>query len=256
MGPNGSGKTTLAYALMGHPAYVVKGGEVHLEGPRHPRAVAGQAGPPRDVPRLPVPDRDPRPERRELHPLRAQRQAPGHRQEPRHRPDRPDQGRRLDARLPQQDAREDGAPADGRGLREPLRQRRLLGRREEAPRDAPDGRPRAGDGDPRRDRLRARHRRAADRRRGRQRDAQPGPRRPADHPLPAPAQLHQARRRPRPGPGPHRQDRRQGPGAPPRGRGLRPDPARGRPAPDLPDEALLVPKAPAGADLEAVEAAR
>jgi Fe-S cluster assembly ATP-binding protein len=29
MGPNGSGKTTLAYALMGHPAYLVKGGEVH-----------------------------------------------------------------------------------------------------------------------------------------------------------------------------------------------------------------------------------
>jgi Fe-S cluster assembly ATP-binding protein len=28
MGPNGSGKTTLAYALMGHPAYTVKGGEV------------------------------------------------------------------------------------------------------------------------------------------------------------------------------------------------------------------------------------
>ena len=26
MGPNGSGKTTLAYALMGHPAYVVNGG--------------------------------------------------------------------------------------------------------------------------------------------------------------------------------------------------------------------------------------
>ena len=26
MGPNGSGKTTLAYALMGHPAYVVTGG--------------------------------------------------------------------------------------------------------------------------------------------------------------------------------------------------------------------------------------
>ena len=37
MGPNGSGKTTLAYALMGHPAYVVTGGEVHLEGPRHPQ---------------------------------------------------------------------------------------------------------------------------------------------------------------------------------------------------------------------------
>jgi Fe-S cluster assembly ATP-binding protein len=28
MGPNGSGKTTLAYALMGHPAYVVTGGKV------------------------------------------------------------------------------------------------------------------------------------------------------------------------------------------------------------------------------------
>lgn len=28
MGPNGSGKTTLAYALMGHPAYVVSQGEV------------------------------------------------------------------------------------------------------------------------------------------------------------------------------------------------------------------------------------
>jgi Fe-S cluster assembly ATP-binding protein len=28
MGPNGSGKTTLAYALMGHPAYIVKSGQV------------------------------------------------------------------------------------------------------------------------------------------------------------------------------------------------------------------------------------
>jgi Fe-S cluster assembly ATP-binding protein len=32
MGPNGSGKTTLAYALMGHPAYVVKGGTVTWRG--------------------------------------------------------------------------------------------------------------------------------------------------------------------------------------------------------------------------------
>jgi Fe-S cluster assembly ATP-binding protein len=32
MGPNGSGKTTLAYALLGHPAYVVKGGEVLWKG--------------------------------------------------------------------------------------------------------------------------------------------------------------------------------------------------------------------------------
>ncbi len=32
MGPNGSGKTTLAYALMGHPAYQVNGGEVLWKG--------------------------------------------------------------------------------------------------------------------------------------------------------------------------------------------------------------------------------
>jgi Fe-S cluster assembly ATP-binding protein len=32
MGPNGSGKTTLAYALMGHPAYVVNGGKVLWKG--------------------------------------------------------------------------------------------------------------------------------------------------------------------------------------------------------------------------------
>jgi Fe-S cluster assembly ATP-binding protein len=32
MGPNGSGKTTLAYALMGHPAYVVTGGEISFKG--------------------------------------------------------------------------------------------------------------------------------------------------------------------------------------------------------------------------------
>ena len=32
MGPNGSGKTTLAYALMGHPAYLVTGGEVLWRG--------------------------------------------------------------------------------------------------------------------------------------------------------------------------------------------------------------------------------
>ena len=31
MGPNGSGKTTLAYALLGHPAYKVTGGEVSFK---------------------------------------------------------------------------------------------------------------------------------------------------------------------------------------------------------------------------------
>jgi Fe-S cluster assembly ATP-binding protein len=32
MGPNGSGKTTLAYTLMGHPAYVITGGSVTWKG--------------------------------------------------------------------------------------------------------------------------------------------------------------------------------------------------------------------------------
>jgi Fe-S cluster assembly ATP-binding protein len=32
MGPNGSGKTTLAYALMGHPAYLITGGTVTWKG--------------------------------------------------------------------------------------------------------------------------------------------------------------------------------------------------------------------------------
>ena len=32
MGPNGSGKSTLAYALMGHPAYEVTGGQILLDG--------------------------------------------------------------------------------------------------------------------------------------------------------------------------------------------------------------------------------
>jgi Fe-S cluster assembly ATP-binding protein len=32
MGPNGSGKSTLAYALMGHPAYEITGGDVLIDG--------------------------------------------------------------------------------------------------------------------------------------------------------------------------------------------------------------------------------
>jgi len=32
MGPNGSGKSTLAYALMGHPAYEITGGQILLDG--------------------------------------------------------------------------------------------------------------------------------------------------------------------------------------------------------------------------------
>ena len=33
MGPNGSGKSSLAYALMGHPAYEITGGEAPFGGP-------------------------------------------------------------------------------------------------------------------------------------------------------------------------------------------------------------------------------
>src|SRR5919204_2183579 len=32
MGPNGSGKSTLAYALMGHPAYEITGGQILFDG--------------------------------------------------------------------------------------------------------------------------------------------------------------------------------------------------------------------------------
>lgn len=32
MGPNGSGKSTLAYAIMGHPAYQITGGQILLKG--------------------------------------------------------------------------------------------------------------------------------------------------------------------------------------------------------------------------------
>jgi Fe-S cluster assembly ATP-binding protein len=32
MGPNGSGKSTLAYALMGHPAYEITGGQIFFDG--------------------------------------------------------------------------------------------------------------------------------------------------------------------------------------------------------------------------------
>jgi Fe-S cluster assembly ATP-binding protein len=32
MGPNGSGKSTLAYALMGHPAYEITGGDILMDG--------------------------------------------------------------------------------------------------------------------------------------------------------------------------------------------------------------------------------
>ena len=109
MGPNGSGKTTLCYALMGHPAYVIKGGEVLWKGynlldlsadkrSRLGLFLAFQY--PTAIPGLSVAS---------FIRSRAQREAPGHRQEPRHRPHGRDPGRRLDDGVPQADAGQDGA---------------------------------------------------------------------------------------------------------------------------------------------------
>ena len=41
MGPNGSGKSSLAYALMGHPAYEITGGEALFDG----QEIVGAAAP-------------------------------------------------------------------------------------------------------------------------------------------------------------------------------------------------------------------
>ena len=229
MGPNGSGKTTLAYALMGHPAYIVKQGEVLWKGQNLLKLSADKRARlgmflafqyPMAIPGLSVasflrsainarrlglnPDPDGR--------------SHGHR--PRRHPH---------GRVPQARQGQDGAAPDGRGGRLALRQRGLLRRREEAPGDAADGRPGARDGDPRRDRLGPGHRRPADRGRGRERHAQPEHGRPGDHPLPAPARLHQAGHGPRPGGRAHHHQRRQRPGPAAREGRLRPDPGRGRP---------------------------
>ena len=170
------------------------------------------------LPRLPVPGRDPR---RQQHLL------------PAHGAQRASASTAAWSR-----ARRDGLPRAGEGeaearrhgpeVPEPLGQRGLLRRREEAQRDPPDGGARADARDPRRDRLRPRHRRAAHRRRRRQRAAQrPDHAIVADHPLPAPAQLHRARPRARAARRPHRQVGRQGAAARARGEGLRR--LRGRP---------------------------
>ena len=169
MGPNGSGKTTLAYALMGHPAYVVKSGEVLWKGydllklspdkrSRLGLFLAFQY--PTAIPGLSVASFI-------RSALNAKLQ--GIDKNPDVDPTDSTRGGDLDARLPAHDAREDGAPQDGGQLRRPVRERRLLGRREEAARDAPDGDAGPRVRDPRRDRFRARHRCPADRGRGRQR---------------------------------------------------------------------------------------
>ncbi len=128
MGPNGSGKTTLAYALMGHPAYKVTGGEISFKG-RDVLALSPDKRSrlglflafqyPTAIPGLSVASFI-------RSALNAKLQGVDKTTDD--RPDRPDARRHLDARLPHEDAREDGPPAHGRRLRQPLRQRGLLGR--------------------------------------------------------------------------------------------------------------------------------
>ena len=190
MGPNGSGKSTLAYVIAGHPRYEVTEGDDPLQRRGHPRAGAGRAGPQGALPGLPVPDGDPR---------RLDGQLPAHGGH-----ERPQRARRGDRGERRQ--RQPFTPREFRRLmrekmallkmddvvRHPLPERGVLRRREEARRDPADGAARAEDGHPGRDRLRARHRRAARRLRGREQPGRPRDGRAADHPLPAPAQLHQA----------------------------------------------------------------
>ena len=194
-GPQRLGKTTLAYALMGHPAYLVTTGEVIWKGRDLLKLSAGQAQPAGHLPRLPVPDRDPRPERGQLpaHGAQCARAARLDRR-PTPRSTRPTPPAAASAwattaaccarrwrcssstmRSPARYVNEGFSGGEKKRLE--MLQMAVL-------------RPR--DGHPRRDRPRPGHRRAAHRRRGRQRPAQSRPWRAADHPLPAPAQLHHA----------------------------------------------------------------
>src|SRR5262249_58162264 len=45
MGPNGSGKSTLAYAIAGHPAYEITGGQILLDSEDITQAGAAQSAP-------------------------------------------------------------------------------------------------------------------------------------------------------------------------------------------------------------------
>ena len=122
MGPNGSGKTTLAYALMGHPAYVVTGGSVTWKG-RDILAISADKRArlgmflafqyPTAIPGLSVASFV-----RSAVNARLQ----GVDKDPEVDPTDPVKGGHLDAGLPGEDAPEDGPPEDGRGLRRTLRQ--------------------------------------------------------------------------------------------------------------------------------------
>ena len=207
MGPNGSGKSTLAYSIAGHPKYQITSGTVTLDGEDLLAMTRRPARPRRPVPGHAVPGRGARRQRREL---------------PAHGQDRHRRRGAQAAHLGQGRQRGDGPGPDGPRVRQPQRQRGLLGRREEAPRDRPARAAQPAVRDPRRDRLRPRHRRAPDRLRGRQPLLRPGrPRRAADHALHADPALHQARLRARVRRRPGRRAGRPGAGRAARGRGLR-----------------------------------
>ena len=151
MGPNGSGKSTLAGAIMGHPNYEVTDGTIELNGENivewdaTERARAGifmAFQRPMAIPGVKMADflrhattnvRNPeRKEGEQLIPMREFR-------------------KELQDKM--------SAIADGRGIRPPLRERRLLRRRDEAGRDFAAGDAAAEVCDSRRDRQRSRRRR-------------------------------------------------------------------------------------------------
>ena len=189
MGPNGSGKSSLAYALMGHPAYEITGGEALFDGQdisemgADERAQAGLFLAFQYPHAIPGRDRD------ELPALGDQRDPQG---EGRRR-GRPD----PDPRVPQGDARRDGALENPAGARSALSERRLFRRREEARRDPADGDAEAAHRGARRDRLRPRHRCATNRRARGAGARRPRDRRARDHALPADPEPRKARFRAR-----------------------------------------------------------
>jgi len=181
MGPNGSGKTTLAYALMGHPSYIIKSGQVLWKGhdilalSADKRARLGMFLAfqyPMAIPGLSVASFL----RSAINARRA-----GLTPDPNIDPTDAFRGGIPMGEFPQARQSQDGAPEDGRIDRLAVRQRGFLRRREEAPRDAPDGGPRTRDGDPGRNGLGPGHRRPAHRRGGRERHAQPEHGRARDH---------------------------------------------------------------------------
>ena len=75
MGPNGSGKSTLAHVLMGHPAYEVTEGSVTFRGTDVLELEPDERVAARHLPRVPVSERDPGRDRREL-PAHGRERAP------------------------------------------------------------------------------------------------------------------------------------------------------------------------------------